>query len=121
LVSDTPAVATVPATVQIPAGANTVNVPVTAVAAGTAKITASGASLNNTVADITVNAVLTITTTSLPAGVVGTPYSQTLGATGGKTPYTWSITSGTLPAGLTLNASTGQITGVQYAADLPGC
>ncbi len=54
---------------------------------------------------------LSVTTTSLAAGVVGTPYSQTLQATGGTTPYSWTITTGSLPAGLTLNAATGAITG----------
>ena len=55
---------------------------------------------------------LTITTSSpLPDGWVGTAYNQTLNATGGLTPYTWSITSGSLPSGLTLNSSTGVISG----------
>ena len=54
---------------------------------------------------------LTITTTSLPSSQLGVAYSQTLAATGGTTPFTWSIVSGTLPAGLTLNASTGVISG----------
>jgi hypothetical protein len=52
-----------------------------------------------------------ITTTSLAAATVGTPYSQTLAASGGTAPYTWSISVGALPTGLTLNASTGAITG----------
>ncbi|MFZ3265575.1 MAG: putative Ig domain-containing protein [Terriglobales bacterium] len=60
---------------------------------------------------IVVNPVLALTTASLPAGVVGTAYSQTLAATGGITPYTWAVTTGSLPAGLSLNASTGAITG----------
>ena len=54
---------------------------------------------------------LTITTLSLPGGTVGVPYSQTLSGSGGTSPYTWSITSGGLPAGLQLNASTGVISG----------
>jgi hypothetical protein len=60
-------------------------------------------------------ATLTITTTSLPNGQVNTAYSTTLAATGGTTPYTWSLTSGTVPAGLTLNAATGAITGTPTA------
>jgi hypothetical protein len=44
----------------------------------------------------------TITTASLPSGIVGTYYSQTLTASGG-TPITWSIESGALPNGLTLS------------------
>jgi len=58
---------------------------------------------------------LAITTASLPNGQVGTAYSTTLAATGGTTPYTWSLTSGTLPAGLTLNATTGVISGTPTA------
>jgi hypothetical protein len=34
---------------------------------------------------------LVITTTSLPSGTVGTPYSATLQATGGATPYQWAV------------------------------
>ena len=58
-----------------------------------------------------VNSPLTITTASLPDGTVGTAYSQSLAAAGGTAPYTWSITAGTLPDGLSLNAGTGAITG----------
>ncbi|HUZ47004.1 MAG TPA: putative Ig domain-containing protein [Terriglobia bacterium] len=61
---------------------------------------------------ITVNASQpSITTSSLPNGVQNTAYNATLAATGGTTPYTWSITSGSLPAGLTLAPSTGVISG----------
>ncbi|HUD16876.1 MAG TPA: Ig domain-containing protein [Acidimicrobiales bacterium] len=54
---------------------------------------------------ITPAATLVITTASLPTGTVGTAYSKQLAATGGTTPYTWSVISGTLPAGLTLSSS----------------
>jgi hypothetical protein len=49
--------------------------------------------------------VLNITTRELPRGSVGISYSQQLGATGGQTPYTWTIQSGNLPDGLSLNAN----------------
>ncbi len=63
---------------------------------------------------------ISITTTSpLASGSVGAAYSQTLTATGGSPPYTWSIDSGSLPAGLSLNASTGAITGTPTAAGGP--
>jgi len=48
---------------------------------------------------------LVVATTSLSNGVVGAPYSQTLAATGGTAPYLWALTSGVLPAGLTLDPS----------------
>ena len=61
-------------------------------------------------------ATISITTTSpLASGSVGAAYSQTLTATGGSPPYTWSVASGSLPAGLSLNASTGAITGTPTA------
>ena len=53
-----------------------------------------------------------ITTSSLPNGTANQSYSVTLAASGGKSPYTWSLTgSQGLPAGLSLNASTGVISG----------
>jgi len=52
-----------------------------------------------------------ITTNSLPQGNIGTSYNATLSATGGSPPYTWSIISGNLPNGLSLNSSTGIISG----------
>lgn len=56
-----------------------------------------------------------ITTTNLPNGTVGTSYGQTLAATGSGT-ITWSIADGSsLPAGLRLNKSTGEITGTPTA------
>ena len=54
---------------------------------------------------------LLIFTKSLPFGTVGVAYNQTLTAVGGSSPYTWSVSSGTLPAGLALNPSTGVISG----------
>jgi M6 family metalloprotease-like protein len=52
----------------------------------------------------------TINTSSLAGGTVGTAYSQTLSASG-TAPITWSIDSGSLPAGLNLNETTGEISG----------
>ncbi|MEO7653330.1 MAG: putative Ig domain-containing protein, partial [Bryobacteraceae bacterium] len=61
---------------------------------------------------ITINSpMLSIITTSLPAGTVGTAYSQSLSASGGTPPYQWS---GALPAGLSLS-SVGAITGTPSA------
>lgn len=74
-------------------------------------VSATSSGLSITVTD------LTITTTSpLPAGAVGTAYSQQFAATGGTSPYTWSVATGsTLPAGLTLS-STGLLSGTPTAA-----
>lgn len=53
----------------------------------------------------------TISTVGLAAATVGRAYSAGLGATGGVSPYTWSLASGVLPAGLSLSSTTGAITG----------
>jgi Putative Ig domain len=58
---------------------------------------------------------LAITTVALPDGTQQSPYSTTLAAIGGTKPYSWSLTSGTLPSGLFLNASTGVISGTPGA------
>ena len=54
---------------------------------------------------------LSVTTKSLASGTVGLAYNATLSASGGTGPYTWSISTGSLPGGLTLDATTGAITG----------
>ncbi|MDA0365352.1 MAG: putative Ig domain-containing protein [Chloroflexi bacterium] len=59
---------------------------------------------------------LDITTAALAVGEVDASYSQTLAASGGVAPYTWSLVAGSLPAGLTLNASTGVIAGTPTGA-----
>ncbi len=60
--------------------------------------------------------VITVNPATLPNGVVGTPYSQTVSAVGGTAPYTFTVSSGALPNGLTLNATTGVISGTPTAA-----
>ena len=90
---------------------------VTAVAGGTAVITATTHDgLFTATCTVTVNApdaAPTITTDTLLDGKVGEAYSQTLTATG-TAPITWSIDGG-LPAGLSLNADTGEISGTPTA------
>ena len=92
----------------------------TPTAAGTAGFTvqvmdSSGATTTQSLSITVAGAALTVTTTSLPGGTVGTPYSQSLSATGGSGGYTWSVSSGSLPAGLSLAAS-GAISGTPTAA-----
>jgi uncharacterized repeat protein (TIGR01451 family) len=51
-----------------------------------------------------------------PAGQVGVAYSNTLAVTGGTAPFAWSVSAGSLPPGLTLNASTGVLSGTPTTA-----
>ena len=53
----------------------------------------------------------TITTTSLPSGSLNTPYSASLQAVDGFSPYTWSLIAGGLPVGLSLS-NNGLISGL---------
>ncbi|MCH7979707.1 MAG: putative Ig domain-containing protein, partial [Acidobacteria bacterium] len=57
------------------------------------------------------------TSSSLPEGTVGTAYSQTLAATGGTTPYSWSVIEGSLPPRLALDSRTGEISGTPTTAE----
>lgn len=52
---------------------------------------------------------------TLPNAVLNQPFTQTLTATGGVGPYTYAVTAGALPAGLTLNGSTGTVSGTPTA------
>jgi uncharacterized repeat protein (TIGR01451 family) len=58
----------------------------------------------------------TLTFPAPPGGQVGNAYNQVLTVTGGTGPFVWSVTAGSLPAGLTLNASTGALAGTPTAA-----
>lgn len=80
----------------------------------TATVTDKSAPQQSAVHSFTLNvntAGLTIATSALPNGTAGIPYSATLAVQSGKAPFTWSISVGTLPAGLTLDPSTGAIIG----------
>nr|WP_242081595.1 putative Ig domain-containing protein [Xanthomonas indica] len=76
--------------------------------ASIARATATGTILND-------DATVTIAPASLPAATAGSAYSQTVLASGGTAPYTFSLTAGALPAGLTLS-SAGVLSGTPTAS-----
>jgi hypothetical protein len=82
-----------------------------AMSAGSTTILATMSSLTGN-ATLTVQAApLAISRNSLPNGTLNASYAATLAASGGSSPYTWSILNGSLPAGLNLNPNSGAITG----------
>ena len=80
------------------------------------KVTDSTGRVVTQALSITINSSLLITTSTLPMATVNSAYTQTFAAAGGKLPYLWSITSGVLPSGLTLNANTGMVSGTSTTA-----
>jgi hypothetical protein len=56
------------------------------------------------------------TSTPLPEATVGEAYSVFLQGSGGTPPYTWSVTSGALPTGLSIDSATGEIAGMPTVA-----
>jgi len=95
----------------------TYNAPATVTAASSPVLTATSISDTTKTNTLTINLVPppSVTNASLANGTVNVSYSATLAASNGVTPYAWSISVGTLPAGLALNASTGAITGTPTA------
>lgn len=92
--------------------------PLAAPSGGSVTITATSAAdaTKQASASITVTSpALTITTSALPNGVTGVAYNATVAATGGTTPYTWSITAGMLPPGVGLSTTSGAISGTPSA------
>ena len=61
---------------------------------------------------------LVITTATLPNGVIGTSYSQTIQATGGVAPFNWTVSSGTLPHHLSLSSSNTNSVSISGTPDL---
>ncbi len=91
----------------------------TPTAAGSFSVTVQVKDVNNATATqsyvLAVAAGVGINTASLPAGTVGSSYSQTISASGGTTPYAFTISAGSLPAGLTL-AGGGALSGTPTAS-----
>ena len=82
----------------------------------TIEVTAGGSSVSQSLS-LAVNPTppLSVATSSLVTGTVGLAYSQTLQANSGTPPYTWSVTTGGLPAGLSLSPR-GTISGTPTTA-----
>jgi large repetitive protein len=73
-------------------------------------------SVSRTYSNFTVaSSSISVSPGTLPNATVATAYSQTISASGGTSPYTYSISAGSLPAGLTLNSSTGSLSGTPTA------
>lgn len=88
----------------------------TPTAGGTFNITITATDANSFTASraysLTIGApTVTVNPAAAPAAQVTTAYSQTFSATGGTAPYTYAVSTGSLPAGLSLNASTGVLSG----------
>ena len=82
----------------------------------TAKVTDSlGLSATKSLAATITAGALTITTTGLADGIAGQSYDATFTEAGGTGPFTWAVTAGTLPPGLSLNPSTGELSGTPTA------
>ena len=86
----------------------------------TVRVTDSFAQTASRTATLTIAAQPTLPATPPPAGQVGVAYSTTFTVTGGTAPFAWAVTAGTLPAGLTLNSTNGQLTGTPTTAGTSG-
>jgi hypothetical protein len=98
-----------------PTTASSVTFTVTATDTGTTG-TGSPFSVSGSYTLTTSAPAITMAPATLPMATAGTAYSQTVAASGGVAPYSYAISSGALPTGLALNASTGAITGTPTAA-----
>jgi hypothetical protein len=84
----------------------------------TVKVTDAVAATATQVLSITISSTgtLSVATAALAQGQVGVAYAHSVAADGGTLPYTWSMESGSLPAGLTLTPETGLISGAPTTA-----
>jgi Putative Ig domain len=83
----------------------------------TVAIGGSRASAMVTITPVTPSDSLAIASSALPTADAGAPYEASLTATGGVTPYQWSVANGSLPSGIQLRNSSGVITGM---TEIPG-
>ncbi len=113
---DTNTLTVSPTTVTISARATTPSVTpqVTGVAGGSTTITASSGGYISDTETVTVST-LSLPCPAITSGQVNVPFGSQVSATGGVTPYTYSVV-GSLPIGLTLDPSSGAITGTPTLA-----
>lgn len=78
----------------------------------------STAEINCTLTINTAVSTLGISCNTPPIGIQGVVYNHTFSASGGSVPYTYAITAGSLPIGITLDVATGTITGTPLFADI---
>ena len=71
----------------------------------------TSASIPDAIFATTATPVVVLSPSTLPDGITGVAYSQTITASGGFTPYSFSISAGALPGGVSLNGTNGLISG----------
>lgn len=108
---------TLPAGLTLSAGGTISGTPA---AEGTSSLVARATDAHGLTGDsrlltLTVESPVTVTTTELAGGLMGSPYTAQLAAKAGTAPYSWALSSGTLPPGVTLDAS-GAISGTPVAS-----
>ncbi|MFY9532022.1 MAG: Ig domain-containing protein, partial [Candidatus Acidiferrales bacterium] len=84
--------------------------------AGHARITSGAPTTGPAAGELSADIRVQIIGSALPSVAVGVNYKADLAAANGVPPYTWGIVSGELPPGLSLQASTGQISGMPTQA-----
>ena len=101
-----------PAGLTLNASTGTLQGTPTTVGTQSIAVTATDASLATTRSNLVLTVdPLSISTNTLPPGIVGVSYSAGLNVAGGQPQLTWAILNGSLPPGLALNSSSGAING----------
>ena len=84
----------------------------------TAKVTDTFGGTATKTVTVVITAVPSLANPAPATGQAGVAYSNGLAVTGGTGPYTWSVSSGSLPPGLSLNPTTGVISGTPTSVGL---
>jgi len=111
---------TLPAGLSLDAPSGTISGTPSAAGTSTVSFKVTDSATNNSTRTLSITVVAAalpqITTSSLNNGIVGTTYAQVVSGVNGVPPYTFTVSSGSLPAGLSMNASTGVISGTPTTA-----